>query len=766
LSSVAGSVVVAIKAVDEASSVFGKIQASMGVLGGTLSQLGGGFAQVGSVVSGFAAGGVAGAAVAGLGQIISGLQWATGEAAKNQQAWTDLQASLKLTGPAWDTAKTAIDSFASSLQKTTVFEDEAIVGAVQKLATFGMSYTQAMDAVKVAVDLAAAKHIDLETATGLVGKAFMGNTAILARYGIDVTTAKEASAGLKDAIGGLADGLKAMGPDLGAVAEYLTGAGISLTDSAGKMRDFKDIATDLVGALQEGKISAADFASIQANLGTSIDTSKLKVSDYTGVLSQLNEQFGGTAVAQAQTYAGAQERLKNAMSDMGEKIGGILLPALAGMTEAMIPIVDSLTSGVAAVQNWITEVGKMPEVKGAVDAAGEAFAGLQKWFGDVAQVAMETLGPALKELMSAFGEIWDALKPLGEAFGEIIAALTDGEGSGDLFKAILLLIVDAIKGLAAGIRVIAPLIKDFAEAFKSAAEFITPFLVTIRDAVTGFLEALRGAFEAFYNFLVGHSLWQDLWNSMVSVVQNFGTLIGAAIQAAFAAWNVIIEGGMMLLSTVLTTGFRLALAAVQTIVEGGMSIIQSLINTVTQSVTSTATAWNDFVKNVQTMTASVKKAIDDLVAMIKIAAGTIQSTWSSTLQAMAAETRSTFNQIVADISAAVDAIIAKLKWAQATIAAHSIWPDMLGSMVDQTKDAMRSITGQFDNLLSMPGEFTPEMAANLRGNRDQAAGSVGPLSFSAEIPLTSTIMIDGEQVAAIITRNSVRQQALQRAVSS
>ena len=88
----AGSVVVAIKAVDEASSVFGKIQASMGVLGGTLSQLGGGFESLGSVVSGFAAGGVAGAAVAGLGQVIQGLQWATKEAKQNQQAWADLQA--------------------------------------------------------------------------------------------------------------------------------------------------------------------------------------------------------------------------------------------------------------------------------------------------------------------------------------------------------------------------------------------------------------------------------------------------------------------------------------------------------------------------------------------------------------------------------------------------------------------------------------------------------------------------------------------------
>ena len=686
MSQVAGSVVVAIKAVDEASSVFNKIQASMGILGASLSSLGGGFQGLGNVISGFAAGGVVGAAAAGLGQVIQGLQWATKEASANQQAWTDLQAALKLTGGEWDAAKGKINEFASAIQKTTAFSDEMVVGAVQRMATFGMSYQQGMAAVSTAVELAAAKHIDLQTATDLLGKAFMGNTAILSRYGINIDEIK---------------------------------------NSMGK---------------------GATDAQI-----------------YEAVLAQLNEQFGGTAVAQATTYAGTQERLKNAMSDLGEKIGGILVPALASFTEGMIPVVDWLGQGIDKVQAWITAVGKMPEVKAATDAVGVAFQGFQKWLGDVASAAMTELGPALQELWSALKDIFDALAPIGEAFAEIWAAFSDGEGSGNILKDILGLIADNIKLIAAAIKFVAPYIKMLAEAFKVAAEFITPILITIRDVVGGFLSWLHDAFEGFYNFLVGHSLWQDLWNSMVSVVQNFGTLIGAAIQAAFAAWNMIVEGGMMLLQTVLTTGFQLALAAVQTIVEGGMSIIQGLINTVTQSVTSTATAWNDFVKNVQTMTASVKKAIDDLVAMIKTAAGTIQSTWSSTLQAMAAETRSTFNQIVADISAAVDAIIAKLKWAQGAITAHSIWPDMLGSMVDQTKDALRSITGQFDNLLSMPGEFTPEIAANLRGSQSQAAGAVGPLSFSAEIPLTSTITIDGEQIQTIIQRNSIRQTAVQRA---
>jgi hypothetical protein len=657
----------------------------MGILGSSLSSLGGGFQGLGSVISGFAAGGVVGAAAAGLGQVIQGLQWATKEATENQQAWVDLQAALKLTAPEWDAARAKIDEFASTIQKTTAFSDEMVVGAVQRMATFGMSYQQGMAAVSTAVELAAAKHIDLQTATDLLGKAFMGNTAILSRYGINIDEIKE---------------------------------------SMGK---------------------GATDAQI-----------------YEAVLAQLNEQFGGTAAAQAETYAGTQERLKNAMSDLGEKIGGMLVPALASFTEGMIPVVDWLGQGIDKVQAWITAVGKMPEVKAATDAVGVAFQGFQKWLGDVASTAMTELGPALQELWSALKDIFDALAPIGEAFAEIWAAFSDGEGSGNILKDILGLIADNIKLIAAAIKFVAPYIKMLAEAFKVAAEFITPILLTIRDGVGGFLSFLHDAFEGFYNFLVGHSLWQDLWNSMVSVVQNFGSLVGTAITAAFNLWNTIVSGGMMLLQTALTTGFDLAFAAVQTVVSAGVTILQGLIGQVTQAIQSTSTSWNDLVTGIKTAIASIKTAMDDLVAKMKTAASQIQSTWSSTLQAMAAETRSTFNQILADISAAVDAIIAKLKWAQGQITAHSIWPDMLGSMVDQTKDAMRSISGQFNDLLSMPADFTPEIAANLRGSRGQAAVGAGPLSFSAEIPLTSTIMIDGEQIQSMIQRNSVRQMMLQK----
>lgn len=691
-----GSVVVAIKAVDEASTVFDKIQASMGVLGGALSSLGGGFGSLGSVISGFAAGGVLGAAAAGIGQVVQGLQWATKEAEANQQAWVDLQAALKLTGPEWDAARDKINEFASTIQKTTAFSDEMVVGAVQRMATFGMTYEQGMKAVSVAVELAAAKHIDLQTATDLLGKAFMGNTAILSRYGINIDQIKE---------------------------------------SMGKG------ATD--------------------------------AQVYEAVLAQLNEQFGGTAAAQAQTYAGAQERLKNAMSDLGEKIGGMVLPALAGITEKMIPVVDWLGQGVDKVQAWITAVSQMPEVKAAVDAIGPAFQGFQTWLTNVAKTAMDELGPALQELWSALKDIFEALSPIGETFQEIWDAFTEGEGSGNILKDILGLIADNIKLVAAAIKFVAPYIKMLAEAFKEAADFIAPILVTIKDAVGGFLSWLHDAFEAFYNFLVGHSLWQDLWNGLVTVVQSIGPTISGVIQGLFTAWNAIVSGGMEILKTLIIGGFQLAFDTIKTIIQGSADVLNWIIGTVTDAIAKAQQGWTDLTKDIGTTSQVIKATItalwdwmipfwqthlDDMVTRTqatfdKMTTGIAQvrDTWNATLDAIVTHTKMAFDQIVAEIAADVAAIIATLNNARAQVSGHSIWPDMLGEMVAQTKTAMAAINEEFAQGIAGPTGVIPTIQSAQPASESfipATSGQTQPAQQTITVPVN--VFLDGQQIQTLL----------------
>jgi len=142
-----------IKAIDEASSVMDKVKASVGILGSTLGELGGAFGSVGNVMTGFAGAGVVGAVSAGIGEVVKGLQWSVGEAAEAEQAIKNLSIAVEKSGTAWDAVSGKTGEFLSQMQRVTVYSDEQLAGALQRLLTFGMSYDDAMKASWTTVDL-------------------------------------------------------------------------------------------------------------------------------------------------------------------------------------------------------------------------------------------------------------------------------------------------------------------------------------------------------------------------------------------------------------------------------------------------------------------------------------------------------------------------------------------------------------------------------------------------------------------------------------
>jgi phage-related protein len=705
LSTVAGSVVVAIKAVDEASTVFGKIQASMGILGGTLSQLGGGFQDLGTMISGFAAGGVVGAAAAGVGELVKGLQFSVQQAGEAEAAWTSLQASLKETGPVWDDTRAKVAAFADGLSHVSTVSTTEAVKAIQQFATFGMSAADSMNALKTATDLAAAKHIDLETAVSLVGKAFLGNISTMSRYGIDV------------------DGIKAS-----------MGAGAT-----------------------------------QADL-------------FQAVLAKLNDQFGGAAAAQADTYTGIQERLKNAVGDLGERIGAKLLPALASLTEGMIPVVDAFGKGIDAISSWIDQVGKMPAVKGAMDAASTALSGFQQYLVDTWNSVKDDFGPALQELMNAFKELSDALQPLFEAFGELMGAFgASGDGI-NLLKILLEGLVLAIKGIADVIKIVVPVVRAFAEGFKEIADIITPPLKIIIDAIGGFIKTLTDAFQGFYDFLVGHSLWQDLWNGVADVARTMGDVLGGIIRGMIDTVTGIFQLGMDAISLLLTTGFTLAFTVVEGIVSGAVDILKGLIQGVQSVIQGTAKDWSDLVNAVGANVNSMKDKIsafwdwaigfwsdkltalvdlstpklDDIVTKVQQTTDTMKSVWASALDEMVNKTKSSFQQMANDINSQVDAIISRLNSARDEISRHSIWPDMLGEMVSQTQDAMAAIQNEFNQGFASPAGIIPtiQSAAPTIGSATTGSPLAPPEQLQA-LTVPVNVYLDGQQIQAFVERRLV-----------
>jgi phage-related protein len=773
-----------VKAIDESSSVMDKVRASVGLVGSAVGELGGGFTSVGNIMQGFAGAGVVGAVSAGLGEVIKGLEASVKQASDTEKIFTDLGAAVDRSGTAWKSVREGTITALEAMQRTTVYSKDEMAAALQRLMTYGLSYEEAMKALGSSLDFAAAKHMDLESAATLVGKALDGNTAIMKRYGVDIATSKDQAKALDDAQKALATSLKDLGADWGNIGEALTGVGVKLTDVNGKMRSTKDIAADLVDAFKQGNIDLPRFEELLTTLGIKFDDAKLKGGSATEVMAKLNEQFGGAAQAAAGTYAGTQERLNHACAEVSEKVGNILLPALTSITEAMIPVADQFGKGVDAVSAWLAEVGKMPEVQGFMAAVSDAFKGFWDYLQGLWAFIQESFGPAIKELLSAFKDLWDALSPIGDALKELLGAFGD-TGNIDLLKTAIEFVVIQIRAVAFVIKEVSPYIKAFAQAFREAADFIAPVLKEIVDGIRFFVDALHRIFQDFYNWLVGKSLWIDLWNQVLIIAREIITKLLADIESKMfepikagfqqlvstvedvwnRGWEAIrstfitisnairdvwqtflnaMTGAMGVFWTSIETATSTAFATLQGAFTAGMDALEGILN---GAISAMQSAWSGF-------TSWLSSGISTAQSAVSSAAATV----SSTISTMQGAASSAASSIQSTLSGAWNAITTGATDLWNALVGHSIWTDLMETMQAQTYSALGNIADAFGHMsVTIPSTLAYSPAATSTPAPSQALtpSAAEPGSFSFTIPITVTL--DGQTISRQVETRIVRR---------
>jgi phage-related protein len=525
--SVAGEVVVAIKAVDEASSVMGQIRATLNVFSGVVSELGGGFTSISNVISGFAGAGVMGAASAAIGEFVKGLQWCVGQASEAEQAIKNLAIAVQQSGTNWSEVAQKTTEYLSKLQETTKFSDEKLAGALQRLLTLGVDYKTAMESLAAVTDLAAARQIDLETAATAVGRALTGNTTALQRLGVHLDEVKGKTAEIV--------------PNFTAIEEAVSKAGISaqtlneyFANVAPKAQTVGEVIAGIKKAFEEGKMSIDQIEESLGDLGISFEGLATKGSSAEKILAVLNERFGGTAAQQAETYAGTQERLKNAVSDLGEKIGGALLPVLDGLAKAQLSIVQGASGFIDAIGRMWSEFTKLPEVQKLAEGLNTAWQQLQQGFATVAEEVGTALMPVFQELWNVLKELWAAIQPVFEAFGEIWKALTgvseQGKNAYTIFNLLAdilkVTVVPALQGLVEVIKLVTPVIKLLAEGFKSTVEIVAPVIRELIELIGGFVNTIKEILGGFWKWLVGGSFVQELMDAVFAAFKaGFDNLV-------------------------------------------------------------------------------------------------------------------------------------------------------------------------------------------------------------------------------------------------
>jgi len=284
------------------------------------------------------------------------------------------------------------------------------------------------------------------------------------------------------------------------------------------------------------------------------------------ILGELNSQFGGSAAAAVNTYAGRMKVLEEQFNDVKQGVGEALLPILSELGRFaiayVVPAVEQMATAFTTWLNSVDWVGLMSLFETIFETISNAITSVD-WDGIFASIstAIETVMTTLQTLRAVFyevlgaittqidvfwgivGPVWTQfvgvlqqaytqLAPLGavftQAFGDIA---TQGQGMapiGEILGNVAKAILNVVGVL---VQVLVPIIK-----------FVFPLMVEyIQNVITMYMNLYNAI-----NYVFSGKLQNDIvawWTSTVaSITSVINELIGKARQIGTDIVNGIANG--------------------------------------------------------------------------------------------------------------------------------------------------------------------------------------------------------------------------------
>lgn len=161
------------------------------------------------------------------------------------------------------------------------------------------------------------------------------------------------------------------------------------------------------------------------------------------ILQELQKEFGGSAVAAGETFAGKLDILKNKSGDLKERIGGALIPALQTLVEELGPKLiewgDEFarwveTDGAKAIRELVDGFLKLkPEFDGWVETIKDFLKDnaadlLEFW--DFLQQSIRDVEQAIKDVQKWWTDVTAAIQAAIDKLKEFFSTSAGGAGGG------------------------------------------------------------------------------------------------------------------------------------------------------------------------------------------------------------------------------------------------------------------------------------------------------------------------------------------------
>ena len=394
-----------------------------------------------------------GAAFAGLTAIIA----KTTDAAETQwRAEEKLSLAFRAAGKAIDT--TGLREYASELQKTTNFGDEATLGAMSMLASFQLNDKQIRQLIPAVQDIAEFMGTDLDSAARRVGVSIASGTNTMQEAGLAMTAGQRKAFQLADAHQRVAMMADLMGQKVGGVAKGLANPFTQLSNSVGDLEEqigflFRDAVRSKASALRD----------VVTNL-----TERL------AAMSPETRATAGTMILVAQGLAGATAGMAGF---------ALVLPSIAKGFAMMAPVIGGVGAialgliGLIAIvgvvrQAWDINVGSMQEKFAAfADKVKEIASSIGGWLNQyVVRPFIYAHAYVSGQNRSMADETWKSYQEKPPSIDVVGALATSGSAVADVAKSAATSLLETLKSGGGALRsLVQPIIDRILAAFPRAS---------------------------------------------------------------------------------------------------------------------------------------------------------------------------------------------------------------------------------------------------------------------------------------------------------
>jgi len=315
--------------------------------------------------------------------------------------------------------------------------------------------------------------------------------------------------------------------------------------------------------------------------------SMVEVGDVAGaqqvILAELSKEFGGSAAAAVDTFAGQQLVLSEQFKDVQQSLGESLMPVLmrfgAFAQEVAVPAVQDLVNVLINFIDGVDWPGVMSSIGGVTDALYDFIYGTD-WQGGIDGISagLDSFLGFISPITTALSSLWATAQPiLAQLYNAIVNQVASPQVQSQLqtMTTIFTLLANILVGVVAlainGMRV------QF-QAFYDVFTIVWPYVQTALNLWMQLMAPLQTmvvvALTAISQLLKGDFL--GAWDTVKTAVMTFVGTVTTAVQGMVT--SVLIAVGTMMVSLAsqaLSIGSSIASGIARGISNGASAIVSA-----------------------------------------------------------------------------------------------------------------------------------------------------------------------------------------------